>query len=112
MMADKSIEKIPVIDAVQGHQIGEINRYKSPMEDRKGMRDMGMNIEKYAEEDSLSDEIFELVIEDDVVEVKKIQKAVRELKEELFKDPEPCCLGIRPREAKQIIDKIFGDKLI
>lgn len=40
-----------------------------------------------------------------------VSEFIKRLKEELFKDPEPCCLGIRPKDAIRIIDKLVGEKL-
>lgn len=34
----------------------------------------------------------------------------QKLKEVLFKDPEPCCHGVREREAFEIIDNLLRDK--
>ncbi len=36
--------------------------------------------------------------------------AIKELKKILFDDPEPCCCGVRQRDAFEKIDKIFGEK--
>jgi len=40
-----------------------------------------------------------------------IKKSVELLKKELYKDPEPCCHGIRQRDAFKIIDKFAGNTL-
>ncbi len=44
-------------------------------------------------------------------QIRAFKKIVKEefavaLKKELFSDPEPCCMGVRPRDADKIIDRL------
>ena len=41
-----------------------------------------------------------------------IKEFIKQLKIQLYVDPEPCCFGIKEKEAFDIINRLAGDKLI
>jgi len=48
-----------------------------------------------------------------LIELKNMDREfIRKLKEELYKDPEPCCHGIRERDAFKIIDGLATGELV
>ena len=66
----------------------------------------------YRKEQTLSNKEMNGIPETKWYKSEDVKEHIKILQKELFKDPEPCCHGVRKIDVDRIILQVFGSKLV